>query len=348
MGLRIDTQFCNYVSNKLSLFKWVRPNLAVARCPFCGDSAAKQSKKRFYIYQRANAGSLNDGLSCHCHNCSYSQPFGKFLQEFDAGYYSQYRTENFKESGTRRQVVKKPTKTVTPAVPLFTVAIPKPTVLEGIPFATRCDELPDDHIANLYLEYRKIEKPELFWYSENFKQSAIAFNNLSSMEKMFDESRLVIPFYNEENVLECIQGRTLSDKKSGVKYLTVKRSEESRKTYGLHTLDRSKPVWVVEGPIDSLFLPNCLATADSNLLSISFGDKYIPDTQYRNKEICRRMVDIIDAGKNIVLLPSECTDKDINAMIMSGINKQTLWELLETHTYKGLNARLRLSKLRKC
>lgn len=345
MGLRIDTQYCNYVSMRLDLFKWVRPNLAVARCPFCGDSNIKKSKKRFYIYQRSTGGTLNDGLSAHCHNCGYSQPFGKFLSEFDTAYYNQYRTELFKDRHKPREFKAKPVK---PVETVKFVQVVYEKQLEPIGLATRCDELPEEHIAVQYLKYRQIVDPKKFWFTEDFKQTASSFNNLSSLVNMNDgEPRLIIPFYDEQGKLQCIQGRTLGESKS-IKYLTVKRTEESSKVYGLNNLDRKLPVLVVEGPIDSLFLPNCIATADSNLLAVDYGDVYIPDNQYRNREICRRMQDIINAGKSIVLWPQEIQEKDINAMIMSGINKEDLWEVIKQNTFKGLTAKLRLSRLKMC
>lgn len=346
MSLRLDTQFANYVSVRLDLFKWVRPNLAVARCPFCGDSDKKASKKRFYFYQRSTGGSLNDGLSAHCHNCGYQQPFGKFLQEFDTSYYKQYRTENFKDRPSlhRPKVIAKK-HILLPAMPLEKYIAKK----EDVKTAVRCDALDEEHIARRYLKHRCLENITDFWYSEDFKATASAFNNLSSLEGMNDgEPRLIIPFYDELGVLQCIQGRTLGDSKHSIKYLTVKRTEESKKIYGLHTLDKTKPVVVVEGPIDSMFLPNCLATADSNLLSVDYGDLYIPDNQFRNRQICKRIESIIEAGKKIVLFPENEVNKDINAMIMDGMTKAEIWAMLQKNTFKGLAAKLRLAKLKKC
>ena len=36
------------------------------------------------------------------------------------------------------------------------------------------------------------------------------------------------------------------------------------KIFGLNRIDKSKPIYVVEGPIDSLFLDNCVAVAGSS------------------------------------------------------------------------------------
>lgn len=346
MSIRIDIQYINYISNRLDLFKWLRPNLAVSRCPFCGDSESKKSKKRFYFYQRSSGGSLVDSMSCFCHNCGYAAPFGKWLSEFDSSHYNQYRTENFKDRPSQHRA-----KIVAKKHILLPVTIPDRhlTKKDDVKLATRCDALGLDHIARKYLSYRCILNVEDFWYSEDFKATATAFNNLSSLEGMNNgEPRLIIPFYDELGVLQCIQGRTLGDSKHSIKYLTVKRTEESKKIYGLHTLDKTKPIVVVEGPIDSMFLPNCLATADSNLLSIDYGDLYIPDNQFRNKQICKRIESIIAAGKNIVLFPSGEDKKDINAMIMDGKTKEEVWTMLQANVFKGLAAKLQFSRLRKC
>ena len=43
------------------------------------------------------------------------------------------------------------------------------------------------------------------------------------------------------------------------KYLTVKLDENKQKVYGLDTVNLQEPLHIVEGPIDSMFLKNCLA-----------------------------------------------------------------------------------------
>lgn len=80
-----------------------------------------------------------------------------------------------------------------------------------------------------------------------------------------------------------------------------------KKFYGLDKIDFSRPIYVVEGPIDSMFLDNCIATMDSALYRITtlLGDHdyiFIPDIQPRNKEIVKTIEQCIKVGK-VCLLP---------------------------------------------
>lgn len=53
------------------------------------------------------------------------------------------------------------------------------------------------------------------------------------------------------------QGRAFG--KEQPKYLTIKLDENRQKVYGLERINFQNPVQIVEGPIDSLFIDNCLA-----------------------------------------------------------------------------------------
>lgn len=61
-----------------------------------------------------------------------------------------------------------------------------------------------------------------------------------------------------------VQGRSLiADHR--LKYISVKTSDDIDKIYGKYELDTSKTTYCVEGPLDSLFIDNCVATCDANL-----------------------------------------------------------------------------------
>ena len=124
-----------------------------------------------------------------------------------------------------------------------------------------------------------------------------------------DDPRLVIPFFNEEKTLVSFQGRALGESK--LRYITVKLDENNHKVFGLDRVvldDEEKEVYVTEGPIDSMFLENAVATADSNLKS---ADRVINktklvlvfDNEPRNKDICRMMEQAIEEHYKIVIWP---------------------------------------------
>ena len=47
---------------------------------------------------------------------------------------------------------------------------------------------------------------------------------------------------------------------------------------------------------------------------------YIFDNEPRNKEIIKRMYDVIEKDYNVVIVPDDMRHKDINDMIISGMS----------------------------
>ena len=130
--------------------------------------------------------------------------------------------------------------------------------------------------------------------------------------------------------------------------------EEKPKLYGLDTIDVKLPIYVVEGPIDSMFLPNCLASAGSdvttNLNSVS-EDKssfiIVYDNEPRNKEIVRKVERAIEAGFPVCIWPESMEQKDINDMVMAGMKLRKIVETINESTYTGLEAKLKFQQWKK-
>ena len=71
------------------------------------------------------------------------------------------------------------------------------------------------------------------------------------------KNRLVLPFYDNKNQIYYYQCRDLVG--NPVKYLN-RTTNKDNAIYNIHNLDESKPVCVLEGPIDSMFIENSIAT----------------------------------------------------------------------------------------
>ena len=74
MSLYTDTKYVGLLSPRLDLLKQVRSNLWNSRCPICGDSTKNRSKKRLYIYAKAQ------DLFVKCHNCGHGSTLGNFIK----------------------------------------------------------------------------------------------------------------------------------------------------------------------------------------------------------------------------------------------------------------------------
>ena len=328
--LNVDLDWMYNISINLDGFKQNgRRQVWSCRCPVCGDSKTKKRKRRFYFYVKGN------NLNVMCHNCYYSSSFYNFMKDEFSNQFETYKRETLL-SMINRRVHKKP---VTKKVEV--VEIGGKTELVGcVPILS----LNKNHKALRYMYDRAFTDKQLvnIMYSEDFKLTAesISFEPLS--ERFPSESRIVIPFYNKNKEITVIQGRSM-DGKSSLKYITIKSSENASKVYGEERIDRSKTVYCVEGPLDSLFVDNCLATCDANLLKAD-ADVHIWDCQSRNKDVVALMKEAIQLNKKLVIWPMSTDRKiDINDMIKLGMTSDQLMKVIEQNTYYGLKALAKLN-----
>lgn len=145
-----------------------------------------------------------------------------------------------------------------------------------------------------------------------------------------------------------VQGRALDQSK--IRYITIKK-EEAKKIYGLNRIDLTKQIYVVEGPIDSLFLNNAVATMDANLTSVSdilpSNIVLVFDNEKRNKEIVKNMERAIKRNFQVCIWPDSIEQKDINDMIKSGFTTQNIHDIIRQNTFVDLKAQLQFNLWRK-
>ena len=319
----VDVKYINLISSRLQKFKKVKNNLYNFRCPICGDSQRNKNKARGYFYQ------VKNNTNFKCHNCGVNVSFNNFLKQIDSATYKQYAFEKFKEGHTGRSFVVEEPKFEF-AKPIFKKKLDLP----------KASEIP---IAREYLENRKLN-PEKFYFANNFKQwtntQKVTFDTIGR-----DESRIIIPMYDTDSNLIGFQGRSLDA--SPNKYITVMLSDDAPKIYGLEKVDSSEPIYIVEGPFDSTFIKNAVAMCGSDVDIRSFGWSdyiYVFDNEPRNREIVNRISKTITRGDKIVIWPPSIKEKDINDMILSGLNVQ---EVIESNTYSGLEAKLKFTTWKK-
>ena len=321
----IDIRYINLISNRLHKFKRVKPDLYNFRCPICGDSEKSKNKSRGYLY------GIKNNTNYKCHNCGISLSFSNFLKKVDNALHKEYVMEKFKDghTGKRGAIVKEPEFK-------FDKPVFKKKVKIGLPKATVNED------AKKYLEDRNID-PDKFYYAERFKEwtntMVHTFDDLT-----YDEPRIIIPLiYKDEMV--GYQGRALGPSK--VKYITVMLDDDAPKIYGLDNIRRDAPVYITEGPFDSTFIRNaiamCGADADVGKWGIS-NPVWIYDNEPRNREITNRIAKTIDAGHSVVIWPDHIDLKDINDMVNSGLDVQSL---VESNVCSGLQAKLKFTNWKK-
>jgi transcription elongation factor Elf1 len=331
MSLYIDKKYVSLLAPKLQQFKVRGEFLWNFRCPVCGDSHKNKIKARGYIYKR------KDNFSFMCHNCGTSMSFVKFLKVEDPHLYKEYLLEKYSNQNTEPKI--DITKFVTkPSFKLLPKDINLPTI--------QC--LAVEHPAKQYLINRHIPKKALstIYYASDYKefiQELVPENT----KQLYKEERIIIPFYDKDDNLLGVQGRAIGP--SNIKYITIKTNEDNPKIFGWNTIDTSKRIYVVEGPIDSLFLENCVATMDASLYhaaSIIGLDKdytFVYDNEPRNKQIVSNMNKTIAQGKNVCIWPDTIKAKDINEMILSGMSAAAIQHIIDTNTFSGLQATMKLN-----
>ena len=111
--------------------------------------------------------------------------------------------------------------------------------------------------------------------------------------------------------------------------------------------------YVVEGPIDSLFLENSIAVAGLKLpVLLSELDKsnatIVFDNEPRNIHLVKKIEKAIESHFKICLLPKTFKKlKDINDYVKSGMSIDDVVSMLQCNTSRDLQAHLMLSQWRK-
>ena len=182
------------------------------------------------------------------------------------------------------------------------------------------------------------------FYAENFKYFANTIKPGSFDDVRYGEERIIIPLVRDSKLIG-IQGRALST--NPIKYLTIMLDEDQPKIYGLDSINKELPIYVVEGPFDSTFLNNSVALcgSDGDVGCLEGSDLiFVYDNEPRNKEIVRRIGDSIARGHKVVIWPNNIRDKDINDMVLSGHDVK---KVVELNTYSGLEAKLKFNTWKK-
>jgi hypothetical protein len=269
------------------------------------------------------------------------------LKRVNASLYDEYVLERYKENASKYT----DHKDVGALLPKETAKVVEweDEVLSSL---HRLDRLDQSHPAVKYLIKRQI--PEKFWnklyFAPRFKQF------VNSVEPKFQEPivdehpRMIIPYFNKHGKCFAFQGRAYGDETP--KYYTIKVGEDVEKIYGLDRVDYGRRVYVVEGPIDSLFLPNAIAVSGSSFdtpttRQLLTNATIVMDNEPRNKDIVKQMSKYIESGFAVTMYPDFVQEKDINDMILAGRTPDEVLDLINTNTFSGMEAKLKFADWRK-
>lgn len=343
MSLLVDLKYASFLAGRLQKFtvKKQSPYLANFRCDICGDSRSNQNAKKAFLYQDSGR------IKFKCHRCGENHTLGFYLKMNHPDLASEHYFEEFEE---RKQNYKETIKDD----PILSYAKPKfetSGILKGVP---RISQLKADHKARGYVVSRKIptKAHANLYFVPNFKAwiNKLKPGTYEKVPKL--DPRLIIPLKTRKGEIYGVQGRALTEKQPD-RYITQKFDEDHPKIFGLENINPNNFIYVLEGPIDSLFVENAIAMAGSDVsvekvieCTGTTKDRlvYVYDNEPRNAHIHKRMQDKINKGLKVVIWPSFIKEKDINNMILhTKFQAPDIQLILEQNTYSGLSAELEMA-----
>lgn len=340
----IDEQYINRIGFRLQEFTKERPTLYNCRCPICGDSKRRSDIARGYFVNK------NGSWYYYCHNCGISMGIYWFVKSIDQMLANEYQMDVYKERYKYAPVKAEPKELTKDDIPI--ARLPKVKSRE-IPKGLICfGDMSDDHPAKQYLIRRKIPSHR---FSRIFYAPKFNTWNFPLIQKKFnpawkDHPRLVLPYYWFDGKIFRYSARAFGNESPRYQQTTI--DEDKPRVYGLDLLDISKLAYIMEGQLDSLFLPNSLAVGSANynipILNTIPNRIYVPDNQPRNPDVVRQIGQVVDSGNRICIW-KEDYGKDINEMVLNGnLSETDLTRLIADSTCSGIEAKLRFGKWRKC
>ena len=310
-------------------------------CPICKEGDSWGKKKRFYYIP-------NKELA-YCHNCGYSKKPLTFISD----------------------VTNKPLQDIIGEIKNFEIEIDDiieetPQVKKTIDFSLPedCINLFDTNQVNYYKD-NKIVKLALDVIKSRRLDKGINKPNAIyvTLKDKVHKNRLILPFYDKDQKIIFYQSRGLTKKDlyERPKYLSKVNSERS--LYGIHNLNVNLDnVFIFEGPIDSYFVENGLATCGitentdkmftalqkEQINKLNLYEKiYVLDNQYIDKAALSKSIILVDNDEKVFIWPKELKKfKDFNDICVIGNKDKIKPEFILKNTYSGLKAKLLLTEIK--
>ncbi len=339
--LWLERKYLSQVVSLLDMAKWKNENTLNHRCPYCGDSAKNTYKARGYHFQ------VGQNFVYKCHNCGKSTSSVNFLKDHFPMIHKEYIKEWLKENGKAPRQKKMPSANEFKFTPREEVLNMKRIDLTAV-----CFRANEKGVARDFLESRKIPESKIqdLWFVPQ-AQSLGLLSNKYKDRVLGDDPRVVIPFFDESGELVGISGRAIND--SPLRYLTMRFLDDVPLIYNIDKVDKSKTIYVTEGPIDSLFLPNAISVGGSDFKKIDDSIKenaiLIYDNEPRNAEIIKKIEEVIDLGYSVCIWNDRRVSdlKDINDMVLNGLSQDEIVDIITSNTYSGLSAKVKLKEYAK-
>lgn len=327
MSQWLDEKYISIVGMQLNHFHKQSRTTYSFRCPICGDSKKRSNRTRGYFFLHQQK------YFYKCHNCNVGMSLRSFLRQQAPELYREYQMDVLRQERPVMDSTPEEEEIIPEAPP-----VTLPTIAS----------LPDDHIAKQYclgrmlpdiaLEHLHFTDEWTEWIKELGWSYALPEDNAP---------RLILPWYHRNGNLLGAQARRIDVSGKEGRYVTLKYEQTQDKVYGWDRLDFAQRIYVVEGPLDSWFLPNAIASMDSDLIRMhdkyvgNYAAVYVWDNEPRNEQVVKSLRHAIKCNLPVVIWPQSLAEKDLNEMHCAGHN---VLDIVKAHTYRGVRAELEFSR----
>lgn len=307
------------------------------RCVVCGDSKKSKSKKRGWVLFDV------DKTTYFCFNCDTPHvSFVKFIKEKYPLLHEKYFSTtldnvNFKKKhdyDIEVKIIENKNTKFDELEDLSDVILPHSfNILDENVQGIIKSKLQIE--ALILVKKRKIPR-------EIYKDFLVCYEENKKEDHDFSE-RIIIPYYVND-LLYCFQGRALRDRYP--KYLTF--NKENIKIYNYYGIDVTKDVCIFEGPIDSGFVYNSIATSGTIKLG---GEQFLEiKKKFPNRIWCfdndeagyKQTIKFSKAGERVFLWPKKFKKfKDINDLVIGykkELSKAKIYAFIQNNSFGSLEA----------
>ena len=335
----LQRKYILLLSNILEGFKETSKGTFNCRCPICGDSSKNKHKKRGYWLHK------NGEYKYYCHNCNATRSVENFLKEFAPNLAQEYKLEVLKEGSNG----------ISESDITDFVSKPKFTALGKKPFKElkAISQLSHNHPAKIYISGRKI--PSNLHYKIFYTDNGYSWAKKWLPEKFtkeFDgnDPRIVLPLLDKKG--KCYGAVARSILPTAQRYLKMIWGDESGYVYGLENVKISEQVYVLEGQFDSMFIPNSIAVGSMHFDLIKehlpgMEPVIILDNEPRNVGTVGQLMKAVERGYKVCVWPSHIQEKDVNDMVINGMDPVDIKQIIDTNTHSGLKAKLAITAWKK-
>lgn len=319
-------------------------NVYQCSCPICREGKSLGKKRRCYYIPK------NENIFCH--NCGWSGKPLRWIKE----------VSNISDEDVINEL-----KEYVPSV--------EDVIKRGE------DDKPSFEVSTLPKDSINLsDKLQLDFYNSNNIITAVQYlikerrldtainrpdNLYVSLVDKVHKNRLIIPFINENGVIEFYQTRSVlnSDNKTKPKYLGKVQAEKTLFNIDKVTNDHDK-VYIFEGPINAFFTKNSIAVAGITEKGRSFTGRqeqqlnstlkwfdkvWILDSQWIDQASLIKSEALLKQNEKVFIWPEKFGKrfKDFNDIAIAAEIDEIRWQFIEKNTFEGLEGIVKLSEIKK-